>query len=156
MDTLIFLFIYKISKCQKGYLKKRTNKNKQKEPTSTVQNFIQKKKKKNNGKKKVEKDKKLAMGGRRVILSSILFLLFSPFWRDWIVVGLERKWLGPTTFLSPSPSHPNTLPTHFLSYFPLFFFHPSKHNVSLCLSLSLYLKTKSKWESLSLRLYLIA
>ena len=52
----------------KGYLKKRTNKNKQKEPTSTVKNFIQKKKKK-----------------------------------------------------KPKP---NTLPTHFLSYFPLFFFHP--------------------------------
>ena len=116
------------------------------------------KKKKNWGKTKVEKDKKLAMGGRRAILSSILFLLFSPifspFWRDWIVVDPERKWLGPTTFLSPSPSHPNTLPTHFLSYFPLFFFsilpkiHQSKHSVSLCLTLFIW-RLKAN-ESLSL------
>ena len=74
----------------KGYFFKK--KNKQKEPTSIVQNFIPKKKKKkqnktkNNGKTKVEKDKKLAMRGRRAILFSTLFLLFSPifspFWRD--------------------------------------------------------------------------
>ena len=64
---------------------------------STVQDFIQKKKKNNNnnGKTKVEKDKKLAMGWRRAILSNTLFLrffpIFSPFWRDRIVVGPERK-----------------------------------------------------------------
>ena len=77
---------------------------------STVQNFIQKKKKKpkpkpmctycanlkrfylgkkkkktkqkNNGKTKVEKDKRLAMEGRRAILSSTFFVIFSLFWRD--------------------------------------------------------------------------
>ena len=75
------------------------------------------------------------MRGRRVILSSTLFLLFSPFWRDRIVVGPERKWLGPTTFLSPSPSHPNTLPIHSLLLSTLFFsilpkIHPSKHSVN--------------------------
>ena len=73
----------------KGYFKKKeqikTNKKNQRllcKILSKKKKPKQKTKQINNGKTKVEKDKKLAMRGRRAILSSTLFLLFSPFWRD--------------------------------------------------------------------------
>ena len=74
----------------KGYLKKKEQIKTNKKNQRLLCKILSKKKKKpkqktkqkNNGKTKVEKDKKLAMRGRKVILSSTLFLLFSPFWRD--------------------------------------------------------------------------
>ena len=91
--------------------------------------------------KLVLKKKNVKRGGSNFV--QIFFLLFtpifSPIWRDCILKGEERKFVGPTTFLSPSPSQPNTFSTHFLFYLSLFFFsilpqiHPTKHTLILCL-----------------------
>ena len=54
----------------------------------------------------------------------IFFPLFTPIWRDCILKGEERKLVGSTTFLSPSPSQPNSEKCHFSPYFSLPIFHP--------------------------------
>ena len=47
----------------------------------------------------------------------IFFCVFSPIWRDWFLVGLERKLLGSTIFSTPFYFQPNTLLPHFLFFF---------------------------------------
>ena len=51
--------------------------------------------------------------------------IFSPIWRDCILKVEERKLVGPTTFLSPFSSQPNSEKCHFTPYFPLPIFHSS-------------------------------
>ena len=89
-------------------------------------------------KKKEKRKKKKKNGNVKISGSSfvqIFFPLFTPIWKDCTLKEDERKLMGPTTFLSPSPFQPNTISTHFLSYFPLFFFsilpkiHPTKHTL---------------------------
>ena len=73
-----------------------------------------------------------------VVLSKFFFFLFisifSPIWRDCILKGEERKLVGSTTFLSPSPSQPNGEKCHFhliffFLFFILFVFTPTKRTL---------------------------
>ena len=100
----------------------------------TEQNFIPKKKKKTKPNQReftvqtrrnfIKRKKKSWLLDERAILSNIhlphFLSYFLPILERLNFVGLGEK-TGPTTFLSPFLSQPNTLSTHFLSYFPLFF-----------------------------------
>ena len=102
----------------------------------TEQNFIPKKKKKKKPNQTnvnllckqeeiLSREKKKSwLLDERAILSNIhlphFLSYFLPILERLNFVGLGEK-TSPTTFLSPFLSQPNTLSTHFLSYFPLFF-----------------------------------
>ena len=103
----------------KGYLKKKkTDKNKLKEPKSIVQ-------------QQKDKSRKRQKVSHWIENGNFVQHTLSPFLSHFLSIlerlnfgSPKRKQLGLTNFLSPCPSQPNTLPTHFLSYFPLSFFHP--------------------------------
>ena len=58
------------------------------------------------------------------IWTRIFIPIFLPNWEDWIFVDLKRKLSSATNFLSFLPSQPNTLITHFLTYFLSLIFYP--------------------------------
>ena len=116
----------------KGYLKKKKKKKPKPNQTNVIvpckleEIFFQTKKKKKKKKRKVKSTKRQKVGHWMENDNFVQFTLphFLSILERLNCGGPERKQLGPTTFLSLSPSQPNTIPTYFLSYFLLSFFHP--------------------------------
>ena len=59
-----------------------------------------------------------------IYLSNSSHSIFSPFWRENILVGSERKHLSPTNFFSLPSLQPNIHQKSFYSYFLFKIFHP--------------------------------
>ena len=90
-----------------------------------IENILIPKKKKITKEKKKKKKKKrratdwtspCALGIFVIYLSNSSHSVFSPFWRENILVGLERKHLGPTNFFSLPFLQPNTHQNFFLPF----------------------------------------
>ena len=108
---------------------KRKNKNKK----IKKERKREKKKKSNEACLKKKKKKEQRNGQAHVQVHMSIFVIylsnsshsiFSPFWRENILVGSERKHLSPTNFFSLPSLQPNIHQKSFYSYFLFKIFHP--------------------------------